>query len=170
MLELRKGSVIERVSTLILGSGLTLTQDADGVSTLDSTGGGGGGSTARSDVAVTTASLADLATETGTIAAGKSSVAVALSSSCAARVRLYSTAAGRDADAARVIGVDPIGEHRLMLEVVFPAGNLTWDLSPLASITNDDSPATNTIYYAIQNRSGAAAAITVTLSRIVIEA
>lgn len=168
MIELVQGTITAKASRIILGAGMTLSQDADGVTTLDASG-GGGSAPARADVAVTTASLANNAVETGTIAVGKSSIAVALTASAACRVRFYSTAAGRTADAARLIGTDPLGEHRLMLEVVIPASNLTWDLSPLAAITNDDSPPTSTIYYAIQNLSGAPAAITVTLSRIVIE-
>jgi hypothetical protein len=45
-----------------------------------------------------------------------------------------------------------------MLDILFPAGNLTWDLSPLSLVTNDDGPPVSNIYYAIQNLSGAAAA------------
>lgn len=128
-----------------------------------------GGAT-RGDVSVTTASLADGATQTGVITLGKSSLVLKFTGSCACRIRLYSTAAYRTADAARAPGTDPTGEHGVMLDIVLPAGNLTWDLSPLAAVTNDDGPAISDIYYAIKNMSGAAAAVTATLTRITLEA
>jgi hypothetical protein len=127
------------------------------------------GSPARGDVSVTTASLADGATQTGVITLGKSSLILKFTGSCACRIRLYSTAAYRTADAARPPGTDPTGEHGVMLDIVLPAGNLTWDLSPLAAVTNDDGPPISDIYYAIQNKSGAAAAVTATLTRITLE-
>jgi hypothetical protein len=128
------------------------------------------GSASRGDVSVTTASLADGATQTGVITLGRSSLVLKFTGSCACRIRLYSTAAYRTADAARAPGTDPTGEHGVMLDIVLPAGNLTWDLSPLAAVTNDDGPAISDIYYAIQNKSGAAAAVTATLTRITLEA
>lgn len=128
------------------------------------------GGTTRGDVSVTTASIADGATQTGVITLGKSSLVLKFTGSCACRIRLYSTAAYRTADAARAPGTDPTGEHGVMLDIVLPAGNLTWDLSPLAAVTNDDGPAISDIYYAIQNKSGAAATVTATLTRITLEA
>jgi hypothetical protein len=127
------------------------------------------GSPARGDVTVTTASLADGATQTGVITLGKSSLILKFTASCACRIRLYSTSAYRTADAARPPGTDPTGEHGVMLDIVLPAGNSTWDLSPLAAVTNDDAPPISDIYYAIQNKSGAAAAVTATLTRITLE-
>jgi hypothetical protein len=123
----------------------------------------------RGNVAVTTASLADKAVQTGVITLGKSSLVVKVQGSVKCRVRLYSTAAYRAADASRDPGIDPTGEHGVMLDILFPAGNLTWDLSPLSLVTNDDGPPISDIYYSIQNLSGAAAAITVTVTRIIIE-
>lgn len=132
-------------------------------------GGGGGSSPARGDVVVTTASLADGATENGTIALGKSSLIVRFQSSHPCRIRLYSTVAYRTADAARIAGVDPQGEHGLQLEIVVILGNQTWDLDPKASCSNDDDPASTNIYYAIQNMNGATATITVTITRVPLE-
>jgi hypothetical protein len=123
----------------------------------------------RGNVSVTTASLADKAVQTGVITLGKSSLVVKVQGSVKCRVRLYSTAAYRLADAARDPGIDPTGEHGVMLDILFPAGNLTWDLSPLSLVTNDDGPPISDIYYSIQNLSGGAAAITVTVTRIIIE-
>jgi hypothetical protein len=124
----------------------------------------------RSTVAVTTASLANNAVENGVIVLGKSSLVSRFVGTAKSRIRLYSTAAYRTADAARVPGIDPIGEHGVMLDIVLPTGILSWDLSPLSLVTNDDVAPVANIYYAIQNLSGAAAAITATLTRILLEA
>jgi hypothetical protein len=131
---------------------------------------GGSGPPSRGDVSVTTASLANNATENGVIALGKSSLVMRFVGSVKCRIRLYSTAAYRAADASRVPGIDPQGEHGVMLDILLPVGNLTWDLSPLSLITNDDGPPVSNIYYAIQNLSGAPAAVTATLTRILLEA
>lgn len=129
-----------------------------------------GSTPTRGDVAVTTASLADNAVEAGTIALGKSSLVMTFTGSVKCRLRLYSTSAYRTADAARPPGTDPTGEHGIMLDIVLPTGNLTWDLSPLSLVTNADGSPVSNIYYAIQNLSGSAAAITATLTRILLEA
>lgn len=128
-----------------------------------------GGAPSRGDVSKTTASLANNAEEVGVIALGKSSLVLRVQTTAKCRIRLYSTAAYRAADSARAPGIDPTGEHGVMLDILFPVGNLTWDLSPLSLVTNDDGPPVSNIYYAIQNLSGAAAAITVTVTRIQLE-
>lgn len=132
-------------------------------------GGGGGSPPARSDVVITTASIANLATDTGVIVLGKSSLIVRFQSSHPCRIRLYSTAAYRTADAARISGVDPQGEHGLLLDITVVLGNQTWDLAPQAPASNGDDPAVTDIYYAVQNMNGSTAAITVTITRIPME-
>jgi hypothetical protein len=90
----------------------------------------GGSMPQRGTVAKTTASLAAGASESGTIDLGKSYRLMTISTSAPARVRLYTTTAKRDADAARALGTDPTGDHGLMLEFVSTAGLLAADLSP----------------------------------------
>ncbi len=70
-----------------------------------------------------------------------------------ARVRLYVSAAHRAADEGRPVGVDPVGDHGLVLEFVSTAGLLSASLSPVvdgycptgtaakAAVTNLSSPA-----------------------------
>jgi hypothetical protein len=53
-----------------------------------------------------------------------------LATNRAARVRLYTTTAKRDADTARAVGVTPTGDHGLVLDVVTTSGVLALDLSP----------------------------------------
>lgn len=134
---------------------------------IDTMGGGGG---VRVETAFTTAILANDASEEGIVALGKTSLVVQLTATAKCRVRFYSTAAYRTADATREPGVDPQLEHGVMLDILFPDANLTWDLSPLAAISNDDDPVVTDIYYSVQNLSGAPAAIEVTIVNIPLEA
>ena len=53
-----------------------------------------------------------------------------ISASQSMRVRLYAASADQFADAGRAIGVDPYGDHGLYAEVVIPAGQLSYRLTP----------------------------------------
>jgi len=55
------------------------------------------------------------------------------------RVRMYPTAAMRDADAGRSIGVKPMGNHGRLLEVVTTPNLLELILSPAVDITSVDA-------------------------------
>ena len=124
---------------------------------------------ARGDRLLTTASLANNATETGAAALGKSYALVRVAADRACRVRLYGTAAQRAADANRAVGVDPSGEHGVACDLVFVAGNLALDLAPMVFGTCQEAPATADIPYSVTNTSGAAAAVVVTFTRLVLE-
>lgn len=131
---------------------------------------GSGASIARADTTFTTASLANAATENGTVALGKSGIIYAATLSAPGRLRLYATSAERTADAARVAGVDPGFNSGLLLDLLLNTDTgLTWALSPKAVFENGDSPVTTSIYYAVENLSGAAAAITVTITAVTLE-
>ena len=132
---------------------------------------GSGASIARADTTFTTASLASAAEEDGTVALGKGGVIYTVTVSSDARVRLYSTAAQRTADAARIPGVDPNKNSGLLLDLLLNANTgLLWALSPKAVFENGDSPATTAIYYRVRNQGVASAAITVTITAIPVEA
>jgi hypothetical protein len=123
----------------------------------------------RGTVAGATASLADDATGDLSLAIGKIATALKIQTSAAAWVRLYSTAAYRTADAGRLITEDPEGEHGLIGEVLTDAGNLTLDLDPPFLGANLDGSPASTWYLAVQNKSGGTVAITVTVTRLVME-
>lgn len=55
-----------------------------------------------------------------------------------ARIRLYPTAAQRDADLDRGIGIKPEGNSGRLLEVVTYAGALAWDTNPTVDIASLD--------------------------------
>lgn len=125
----------------------------------------------QNDFAFSTISLANNAVEGSARAVGKVSTCWRVTTSRAARVRMYSTAAFRAADAARVVGVDIIGENGLLMEVITSAGVLTANAygKKTAHLINGDAPATNQIYFAVQNLSGATGTVDVTLRKLTIE-
>lgn len=123
----------------------------------------------RRDVIVTTGSLSDLAEETGTVALGRGFTLMRIEGDRECRVRLYTTAAARTADAARAIGTDPTGEHGVIVDAVPIVANLILDLAPIVNGSNlEGSPSAN-IPYAIQNRSGGTSTVEVTFTRVLTE-
>lgn len=118
----------------------------------------------RETVAVTTASLAAGAEATGTIALASGYRLLRVQTSAPARVRLYGSAAKGVADAAREIGTDPTGDHGLMLEYITTSTTLAATLSPTVDGYSMEATPSKNIPFAIENMSGAAAAITLTLT------
>lgn len=121
-----------------------------------------GGAASRTTELYEAGTLADLATEDGVIEIGKGIMFLRIEASHACRVRIYSTAAYRTADAAREIGTDPVGEHGVVLDANIEAANLVLDLNPIPIGFNMDTVPEATLYLAIQNRSGGSADIDVT--------
>lgn len=142
------------------------------VTLVDTVGGGGASASAaasaasepRGTVQTVTGSLASAAVETGTVALGVSSRIMRVEGTKACRVRLYTTAGKRTADAARAIGTDPVGDHGLALEVVLTTGVPGLDLAPQILASNMDTLPTNVMYYSILNMD-AAGVITITYTR-----
>lgn len=130
----------------------------------------GGSSAVRTTASVTTASLAAGATEQGTISMAKEGTLLVIQVSGSARVRLYSTAAARNADVSRSIGTTASSGSGLLVETVQNSASLfTLPLGPVAGILNLDSPITSTIYYSVTNLGSSSAAITVTFTYIPVE-
>lgn len=109
---------------------------------------------ARATVTVTTASLANNATETGVVALAKAGAILSVVADRACWVRLYASNAERTADAGRLITADPANTVPVLAELIFTASVLTINCAPLIWYANrDGSPATD-IYYSIKNLSG----------------
>lgn len=124
----------------------------------------------RSDVSVTTASLADGATENGVIALGKLSALHTIMLSRAGWLRLYCTAAARTDDAARTSDLDPLPGHGVIGEVIVDdITGPTILLGPKFIGSNGDDPVVADIYYAYTNLSGAAGTCDIAVSRTVQE-
>jgi hypothetical protein len=115
-----------------------------------------------------TSSLADGASGNITITGFKGYVLYKITSTHAAWIRLYSSSSARSSDASRLEGEDPLPGAGVIAEVI-TTGSQTILITPgTIGFNSDDTPTTD-IYVAVVNKSGAAAAITVTLSILQLE-
>lgn len=112
---------------------------------------------------ILTAALAPAAEEAGAIALPRTTRFLRIVTDKAARVRIYSTAAARDADAGRAVGVDPGDNAGVIFDVVTTAALLDLRLQPQPVGSNFDGPVADQLYYRVRN-DGAAGAVTVDLT------
>jgi len=112
----------------------------------------------------TSASIASGADGNLTIAGYRGYVLYKIKTSVASWVRVYCDVASRNADSTRSHGNDPLPGSGVIAEVLTTSADQEVLLTPgVMGFNNDSSPSTN-IYLAINNRSGSAAAVTVTLT------
>jgi hypothetical protein len=117
----------------------------------------------RTTPVITTASLANLATENGNVAMPDTVAALlSIASDRSCWVRLYTSAAAQAADAARAFGTQPTAGTGVLAEFVH-SGAQTIPTSPVPWLSNDEGPPQSRIFYTIQNRSGSASTVAVTL-------
>ena len=88
---------------------------------------------------------------------------LAIQSTKAARVRAYASDTYRDADAARAVGIDPTGDHGLLLDFVLTAADLAWMLSPTADLYSSDG--SSTLRFLVKNDADTAG-LTATLTYV----
>lgn len=119
----------------------------------------------RTNHSVTTASLANLAIENGSITIPSILCALAtITTTDKAWVRLYATQAAQIADSARAYGTLPTAGTGVLAEFDFTAGGAqTVPTSPVPWLSNDEGTPTTRVWYAIQNRKGSASTVTITL-------
>lgn len=122
--------------------------------------GGAVGSSGRQTIAVTEGS--------GNLAVGKSAVLLRLSATAACRVRVYSTAAARTADAPRNTGTLPAQGAGCLLEFITTPTLLSADLAPAVTTYNRDGELQDFVYYLIEPTLPAVAS-TVTFTYISLE-
>ncbi len=120
----------------------------------------------QSSVTQTTGSLADQATETGTLTIPDLLCKlVSLVTDRACWVTLYTTAAARTADAARAITTLPTAGTGVLCDFV-ASGAQTIPCSPVPTLANGDGAggiaSAPTVYYRIKNLSGAAHTVAAT--------
>ena len=140
--------------------GSTVTINASGV--ISSTG----GSTAPSigDVNATSTSIADNARGEVTITGHQGYVLYKITSSHEAWIRLYVDDTTRQADKDRSEGADPLPGSGVVAEVRTSAANQDVLITPGVMGFNNNNPRDENIYVSINNRSGSAATIQVTLT------
>ena len=106
-------------------------------------------------VGAATRSTITLASGTGTAAVGKLALLIKLAASAEARIRFYSTAAARTADASRAANVAAPQGAGLLLEFIAVTALLGAPLTPGIVAYNLDTTVTGVIYYNIQPVGGA---------------
>jgi len=126
--------------------------------------GGAGGYPTISTAVKTTASIATGATETGTITIAQGYRLLKIETDKAARVRLYTTTAGRDADVSRPFGVvEPDINNGVMFDFQTTGTNLSDDVNPQVDgyvYSGTSIPIT------ITNLNGSTGTVTVTLTYV----
>lgn len=119
----------------------------------------------RSEVVLSSSSIALDVSENGAANLGKRSTVLAAEANRPCRIRFYGTEAERLADEDRPIGEDPTEVDGVLLELVFTAEML--EISPLfgpPDIYNLDDPVTEAIYWRVTNLDNTTGVVTVTLT------
>ena len=146
-------------------TGLFLTSDTSGNLSFANAAGTGTRATGNA----TTSSIANSASDDITISsAAKSYMLMSIQTSAAAWVTVYTSTAARTADASRTINTDPLPGSGVIAEVITGSAT-TQKITPGLLGFNDESTPTSDIYLKVENQSGSTAAITVTLSFLVLE-
>lgn len=166
--------VLPTASTTVLGGvkvdGTTITI-SNGI--ISSAGGGGGGVSLGSrttKVASTTASHADGSNELLLLTGFKTYGLLKAVITQPAWVRIYSDTASRTSDLSRPISQDPAPGAGIIAEMITTTAAETVLFTPaVLGFNNDSTPSTN-IYLTVQNRSGTAQSIGVTLTLVQLEA
>lgn len=117
---------------------------------------GVGGTTRTTEIQTASGGTADFTS------IGVSGSFVSITSDIDAWVTFYSTAANRTADSSRGFSTDPASGDGVLLDVYVPAGT-TIDLTPAVGYYNNDTTETETIYAAVRDTGGTAAAATLTV-------
>jgi len=122
-----------------------------------------GGGFARHDFDDVSGLLNPSQTESRTVTLYPSVRIYKINTNCPARVRMYPTAAMRDADLNRSIGIVPRGNHGRLLEVVTTSDILELILSPAVDITSIDA-FNSDFYVSVTNMDSASGPVVVTYS------
>ena len=128
-----------------------------------------GGGIARAEVSGTTASIADAASADLTITnTGKAGQLLSIETDAAAWVTVYVSQATRTADASRAETTDPSPGSGVLAEAI-TTGAQTVLITPSTMFFNNEATPASELYLKVVNKSGATAAITVTLKTIRME-
>lgn len=128
-----------------------------------------GSSTVRQTATHTTSSLIPNTQELSTIVLANTYRILSVTTSAAARVRLYDRSAKQSPDANRSIGARPSGDHGLTYEFVGSSTLLSMDATPPVIGSSMNATPTSTIPLTVDNLSTSTQAITVTLTFMAME-
>jgi hypothetical protein len=107
-----------------------------------------------------TAALASGAYQTDDLAWAPSVRMFKIATDRAARVRIYATAAQRDADISRQPGTKPTGNHGRLFEFITTPTQLEWTLTPVVDMTADEDD--GVFYITVDNLSNTTHSVDVT--------
>lgn len=131
--------------------------------------GEGGAMAARTIRSAVTTSIVNGASQNITITGFKGYIIYKIQTSAAAWVRAYTSIAERTADESRIITTDPAPGSGVVAEVITTGAQVVNMAPATFGFSNEDIP-NNNIPIRVTNRSGSAAAITVILTLVQIEA
>lgn len=132
--------------------------------------GGGAGLESRRDVAFTTASLANGASQQSSTdfgAPGQLLLMISVNRAC--RLRFYAIASVQSTDASRAYTTPPQAGIGMLLDAVWLTVHTKY-IAPPVLLFNGNVPASNTIYWTVENLSGSTGTVTVTATVVSIEA
>ena len=132
-------------------------------------GGGGGSLPSRTSPSQATSSIANGASANIDITGFKGYALYTITTSAAAWVTLYTDGTSRTADSSRTENTDPLPDAGVIAEVI-TTGAQTVKLSPGTIGYNLESTPTTNIPVTVRNKSGSAAAITVAVEILQLEA
>ena len=133
-------------------------------------GGGGVGLVSRGNAVGEATGVSAGASSTINIVGPKTYVLSKVTTSSPAWVRIYSDAASRTNDAARLEGTDPLPGSGVIAEVITTPGFLTQLITPGVIGFNDDTTVADVVYVSVKNTDSVTRDITVTLSLLQLEA
>lgn len=150
-------------SQYFIGNGYFLTG-------IQSGGGGGGGALgSRSNVTITTGSIANGVTVNTSITAYKGYALYKVFANLGAWVRVYTSTSARTTDASRSVYTDPQPGAGVVAEVVTLNPNETTLMSPAAIGWNNEATPSNVIPIAVTNLSGSTANIEIIFTVLPLE-
>lgn len=115
----------------------------------------------RETISFETGSLANAATENALIPLGSFGHIRKVTADRSCRIRLYSSAAARTADASRPIGTDPDGEHGLQMDLYLTPSNLVWEMAQAVAYYDGQSTPDGNVFAAIENKSGSTSTVAI---------
>jgi hypothetical protein len=110
-------------------------------------------------VTVSTASIANNAQDSLSVALGKAYEIEKIETDVPARVRVYRSSGYRTSDASRAVGVFPTGEHGVIVDVLTTLTNLALDLAPV--VHGSDIGTGSNASVLVDNKSGSTGVVTI---------
>ena len=165
-----EGSSLSTAATTLNFVGSNVTATGTGATKTITITGATNGLQARKTTTVTTASIANAASQDiNFIGVGKSYGLLKIQVDKAAWVILYTSQAARTADSARLETTDPLPGSGVIAEIL-STGAVVQGITPGTIGWNDEATPTTDVYAKVTNKSGSTGTVAVTLTTVQLEA